>query len=188
MRRMELQKLLQFAGVVLLFMALWAAQCYKWSYDKWMTFWKLSCSLCHIAEALNCHWFPIGFWCHRNAHERSVLAVVGENKGNGVIPVLYTGSWGTEGQANFYSVLLGFFSSYFWGRGVYFFKPGQFFNKLFILFSIFDAFTVTMSPSHQQPSLAVTNLPKFSEEVNGRAGNWTLLICNDSQCTPLDRE
>lgn len=82
----------------------------------------------------------------------------------------------------------GFFLLFFGGRGVCFFKPGQFFNQLFILFSIFDAFTITMSPFHQQPSLAVTNLPKFSEEVNGRAGNWTLPICNDSQCTPLDRE
>lgn len=74
-------------------------------------------------------------------------AFMGENKGNGVIPVLYIGSGGREGQAYFYSVVLfGFF-----------FIPEQIFNKLFILISIFDAFTITVLSSHQQPSLVVTS-------------------------------
>lgn len=66
--------------------------------------------------------------------------------------------------------MAGLFLSWFW-FGVWVvgrvFIPGQIFNEIFILISIFDAFTVTISSFHQQPSLAISNLPKISEEVTG---------------------
>ena len=89
-------------------------------------------------------------------------ALMGENKGNGVNACLI--------QRELRHRRAGLFLFWFWFE-FFLFMPGQIFNKLFILISIFDAFTITISSFHQQLSLALNNLSKLSEEVAGRAGN-----------------
>jgi len=129
-------------------MALWTAQCYKRSYDEWTVFWKLS-SLCHIVKALNCHWFPIGFWCHRNAHEGSVLASVCHDGGK---QRQWCYTWFLHRELRHREVGLFLFCCV----DLLFFTAGQIFNKLFISVSGFYAFTIPMLSFNQQPSLAVT--------------------------------